>query len=82
MLQAAYEAAQAEAAREKGIEVWVYNGVLPRTGTYLRGAREKSKTPVMSGSSLARAIRSWEGRQNDSSLTTSAAGAISTAANC
>jgi hypothetical protein len=38
MLEAAYDVARVRAAREKGIEVWVYNGVLPRTGTFLLDA--------------------------------------------
>ncbi len=35
---ATYDVAQAGAARDRGKTVWVYNGVLPRTGTFLLDA--------------------------------------------
>jgi hypothetical protein len=38
MLLARYDRAQVERARERGKEVWVYNGVLPRSGTFLLDA--------------------------------------------
>ena len=38
MLLARYEPAQGARARSRGKEVWLYNGVLPRTGTFLLDA--------------------------------------------
>jgi hypothetical protein len=38
ILLARYDPAQASAAQSRGKEVWVYNGVLPRTGTFLLDA--------------------------------------------
>jgi hypothetical protein len=38
MLLAHYDRAQAGLARARGKDVWVYNGVLPRTGTFLLDA--------------------------------------------
>ena len=38
ILRAAWDASQAARARAAGKEVWVYNGVLPRTGTFLLDA--------------------------------------------
>ncbi len=38
MLLAHYDVAQADRSRRLGKEVWVYNGVLPRTGTFLLDA--------------------------------------------
>ena len=38
MLHATFDAEQGRRARDVGKEVWVYNGVLPRTGTFLLDA--------------------------------------------
>jgi hypothetical protein len=38
IVQAAYDMGQARAARAQGKSVWVYNGVSPRTGTFLLDA--------------------------------------------
>jgi hypothetical protein len=38
ILLSAYDASQAKAARARGKSVWVYNGVLPRAGTFLLDA--------------------------------------------
>jgi hypothetical protein len=38
MLLARYDTGRARRARERGKEAWVYNGVLPRTGTFLLDA--------------------------------------------
>jgi Domain of unknown function (DUF4091) len=42
ILQAAWDPGRVRAAREQGKEVWVYGGVLPRTGTFLLDAEAVS----------------------------------------